>query len=299
MPSSAAAARAAASDTPRIAFAPRRALFGVPSSSSIARSRPCWSSASSPVTAAAISPFTFSTARRTPLPPQASPPSRSSTASNSPVEAPEGTAARPPAPERSATSTSTVGLPRLSRIWRAWTCSISLIPGGILTDLGPAALGRRSEGELGVDAAGARELHEGEQCGAHRGPGVGAGGQPRELLRERAGRPLSTRPPPHPLGAPKRLARVQERGKVLGHVVEQRPAAPALVLDLVPPAPDLGRGFGRGVAEHVRVPADELRTAAVGDRGERPGAALLEQQGEEVHLEQDVAELVEQLGVVA
>ena len=44
----------------------------------------------------------------------ADPPSRSSTASNSPVEAPEGTAARPDAPDASPTSTSTVGFPRLS-----------------------------------------------------------------------------------------------------------------------------------------------------------------------------------------
>ena len=69
-----------------------------------------------PVTAAAISPSTFATARVTPLPCQRSPPSRSSVASNSPVEAPEGTAARPLAPELSPTSTSTVGFPRLSRI---------------------------------------------------------------------------------------------------------------------------------------------------------------------------------------
>src|SRR5262249_6507230 len=48
-------------------------------------------------------------------------------ASNSPVEAPEGTAARPWAPERSWTSTSTVGLPRESRICRACTVSIWLI----------------------------------------------------------------------------------------------------------------------------------------------------------------------------
>ena len=43
-----------------------------------------------PVSAAAISPLTLATARETPLPAQASPPSRSSTASNSPVEAPGG-----------------------------------------------------------------------------------------------------------------------------------------------------------------------------------------------------------------
>ena len=65
-----------------------------------------------------MSSLTFETALATPLPPQASPPSRSSVASNSPVEAPDGTAARPVAPVSSVTSTSTVGFPRESRIWR-------------------------------------------------------------------------------------------------------------------------------------------------------------------------------------
>jgi hypothetical protein len=60
------------------------------------------------------------------LPAHADPPSRSSTASNSPVDAPDGTAARPAAPDFSTKSTSTVGLPRLSTICRACTFSISL-----------------------------------------------------------------------------------------------------------------------------------------------------------------------------
>jgi hypothetical protein len=88
------------------------------------RSSVAWSSASMPCTAAAISPLTLATALETPLPAHAVPPSRSSVASNSPVEAPDGTAARPNAPERSETSASTVGLPRESRTWRAWTRSI-------------------------------------------------------------------------------------------------------------------------------------------------------------------------------
>ncbi len=123
-PSSTAAACAAASETPRMALAPSRDLLGVPSSSMRARSSPSWSVASRPATAWAISPLTFATARVTPLPSQASPPSRSSVASNSPVEAPDGTAARPCEPERRWSSTSTVGLPRESRTWRAWTFSI-------------------------------------------------------------------------------------------------------------------------------------------------------------------------------
>ena len=52
------------------------------------------------------------------------PPSRSSTASKAPVEAPLGTAARPNAPSSRSTSTSTVGLPRESRISRAPTAAM-------------------------------------------------------------------------------------------------------------------------------------------------------------------------------
>src|SRR3954465_2785770 len=44
--------------------------------------------------------------------------------------------------------------------------------------------------------------------------------------------------------------------------------------------------------------ADQLPAAVLGDRGEVAGAALLEQQREEVDLEEDVAELVEELRVV-
>src|SRR4051794_29362090 len=151
-----------------------------------ALSRPAWSSASCPATADAISPLTFATAVATPLPIHASPPSRSSVASNSPVDAPEGTAARPQAPDFRATSASTVGLPRLSRIWRAWTRSIALIATrnttrsgarasarptrGLLRREGGGALhapaeavGRGPQGELGVDLELARDGDGGEQ----------------------------------------------------------------------------------------------------------------------------------------
>src|SRR3954467_13196458 len=163
MPSSAAAAFAAARETPRIAFAPRRALFGVPSSSPILRSSPAWSSASTPATAEAISPLTFATAVLTPLPAHAAPPSRSSTASNSPVEAPDGTAARPDAPDASATSTSTVGLPRLSSTCPACTCLISLTDRTcLLLDLVPEPVGRRPWGGLGAPPQPARPGDNGE-----------------------------------------------------------------------------------------------------------------------------------------
>src|SRR6185369_17124695 len=53
-------------------------------------------------------------------------PSRNSIASREPVEAPEGTAARPITPDSSSTSASMVGLPRESRISRATTSTMEL-----------------------------------------------------------------------------------------------------------------------------------------------------------------------------
>src|SRR5690606_8054975 len=123
-PAPAARACASAIETARIAFAPRRPLLAVPSSAlrcmSMSRCR-----AGMPTTEAAISPLTAATACVTPLPSQrVLSPSRFSRASRSPVEAPEGTAARPQAPVSRRSSASTVGLPRESRICRAWMACI-------------------------------------------------------------------------------------------------------------------------------------------------------------------------------
>src|SRR5512134_3483799 len=80
-----------------------------------------------PRTAVAISPSTFATARSTDLPPYTpASTSRSSTASCAPVDAPEGTAARPSAPDSSRTSTSTVGFPRESSTCRPCTSRIAV-----------------------------------------------------------------------------------------------------------------------------------------------------------------------------
>src|SRR4051794_32671555 len=112
-----------------MALAPSRLLLSVPSSSRRRRSVAIWSRASWPRSASAISPFTAAaTAFRTPLPPnRLLSPSRSSTASRVPVDAPEGTAARPCAPLARKTSTSTVGLPRLSTTSRPRTLSMVVI----------------------------------------------------------------------------------------------------------------------------------------------------------------------------
>ena len=68
--------------------------------------------------------LTLVTAFITPLPCRRSPPSRNSTASRSPVEAPDGTSARPNVPSDNKTSASTVGLPRESNTSRALIFSI-------------------------------------------------------------------------------------------------------------------------------------------------------------------------------
>src|SRR2546428_327726 len=128
MAASRAAARAAAIDTDRLALAPRWLLLGVPSRSSIAQSTGSCSSGDIPSSRGPITSSTFFTASSTPLPRKRLwSPSRSSTASCSPVDAPLGTAARPAAPLASVTSASMVGLPRLSRISRACTEMIVLM----------------------------------------------------------------------------------------------------------------------------------------------------------------------------
>src|SRR5690625_5181206 len=81
--------------------------------------------ASIPRISGAMESTTASTAPCTPFPSYRwASPSRRSTTSKAPVDAPEGTAARAMVPSSRATSTSTVGLPRESKISRAPTDSI-------------------------------------------------------------------------------------------------------------------------------------------------------------------------------
>jgi len=113
---------------PSMALAPRRDLLSVPSRSMRVLSICTWRSTSMPVRASAISLLTCSTALVTPLPPKRFlSPSRISSASRLPVDAPEGTAALALWPDSSVTSTSTVGLPRESRISRPKTEAMLLM----------------------------------------------------------------------------------------------------------------------------------------------------------------------------
>ena len=106
--------------TPRMALAPSRALLSVPSRSISAWSSTRWSSASKPVSASRISPFDVGDGgrarpcRRTVLRRRAARPLRTARSTR-----PRALRHDRRAPESSTTSTSTVGLPRESRICRA------------------------------------------------------------------------------------------------------------------------------------------------------------------------------------
>ena len=102
------------------------------------------------------------------------------------------------------------------------------------------------------------------------------------------------------------LAGVQQGRQRLRDVGEQpssRPGSVALMASQLRSTSPDGGGAGRALrqllAEDVRMAAHQLVVAVVGDLREVAGAALLEQQRQEVHLEEHVAELVQQLGVVA
>src|SRR4051794_9265566 len=100
-------------------------------------------------------------------------------------------------------------------------------------------------------------------------------------------------------GAALHLPGVERSGEVLGDLAEDpRRTAGLPLLDPVPVREHLSRIGRLGLPEHVRVAPDELLAAVLGNVGQRAGAALLEQEGEEVDLEEDVAELVEELRVV-
>src|SRR5581483_10431846 len=93
-------------------------------------------------------------------------------------------------------------------------------------------------------------------------------------------------------GAPLHLPRVEQGGQRLGHVVEDSLAAFLLDLDALPPGAHRTCGRDLLAAENMRMPPDELVVNRVRDRLEVAVALLLEQEREEVHLVEQVAELV-------
>ena len=282
----------------------------------------------------------------TPLPPYAAPPSRSSTASCTPVEAPDGTAARPSAPDSSrdvdldgrvaARVEDLAGVDVGDR--GSSTCLLRAVEVAILLrraaarssprPLAAASSSRRldprrrnrcvvaPQRELGIDVRAAarrsrprtaRRRARPRRAGRARVSGAGLGA----ASSARSSRSSSSRSASAPgdvrvleadrRRAPLHLARVEQRRQRLGHVVEDALAALLLALELLPVlAARAPAVVGLDVAEDVRVArarASSWTPRATASRS--PSPRSVEQQREEVDLEEQVAELVEQLRVVA
>jgi len=95
------------------------------------------------------------------------------------------------------------------------------------------------------------------------------------------------------------LARIEQPRQPFRHVVEDAFASLLLALDALPVRANPVGGSRLDVAEDVRMPAHELLVDATGHLRQVAGSSLLEQECEEVDLEEEVAQLVEQLLVVA
>src|SRR5665647_1194939 len=259
-----------------MAFAPMDPLFGVPSRVSISWSMSRCSLASKPISAGPISSRTASTACSTPLPPyRLGSPSRRSTASKAPVEAPEGTAARAMVPSSRAISTSTVGLPRESRTSRAPTASMIAIrlscgmpnrygpslsadppcadhrpaarnrPRGSRSELAGHRTNRCAQGGLRVLAVLTRLQHEREESRA-------------EVVAGR--RALSQVEPAGRRQTRGHLVCASEGGKAVRYAVHGRAPVRLLVrLDQLPVGRHVLGGLGVTIGEHVRVTTDQLK----------------------------------------
>src|SRR5690348_3943860 len=143
-------------ETPSRALAPSRLLLGVPSRAIIAWSSPAWSNTSRPCSAGARMSCTFAMALKTDLPRyRFGSPSRSSSASNWPVDAPDGTVPRPRRPFSNTTSVSMVGLPRESKTWQAEMEAIfiskSKLRQPVKPRIGDVAQGKILQGQLFLD----------------------------------------------------------------------------------------------------------------------------------------------------
>src|SRR5439155_3762354 len=95
------------------------------------------------------------------------------------------------------------------------------------------------------------------------------------------------------------LPSVDQRRQVAGDVVEDPLPPLLLALEALPALAHGASASGGFPAEHVRMPGNELRVDPARDVFEVPLVFFLEQEREEKDLEEEVAQLIEQLGVVA
>src|SRR5580693_8262401 len=141
----------------------------------------------------------------------------------------------------------------------------------------------RAQGQLWIDMRLARLVYQHEQPLAYRAKGFpifALGALRRGMLAGRCGPALQ-------------LARVQQCRQVLRDLAEHAKLAARLSrLDGIPVVQHLSRVLYLDLPEHVRVATDQLLAAVLGHLGEIAGAALLEEQRQENHLEEHVAKLV-------
>ena len=195
--------------------------------------------------------------------------------------------ARPPgprAPDSSTTSTSTVGLPRESRIWRACTRSIWLtgLPESF-NSRKPLALARSaSSGSARIRRATSTAANSSSpsatvtrwRCaGSAPAPRSHPARAARRVVARLPQRPrrvfgLASSPAADRIG----VAAFGRRAAPAGSPGPRRELAAALLLalDLVPVLQHLSGCLGLGLAEYVRMAADQLLAAAVGDRARGP-----------------------------
>ena len=242
------------------------------------------------------------TARVTPLPFHSVPPSRSSTASNSPVEAPDGhrRAAHRPRLEHH------VGLD--GRDCPASRGSAGRAPARSCSSITPIpGRARRVALPLGLAAQGDLRIDVRVLAPASRRPTAGCRSR-RRRARRRGASALS---PPPPRALPVRFctfAANSRPGRFSGTVASGSAASadsPRLISSQLALTSEGVRASVGSSASAASSPKTcgwrrtSLRTVPSATAAEVAVAALLEQQREEVDLEQHVAELVEQLGVVA
>ena len=95
--------------------------------------------------------------------------------------------------------------------------------------------------------------------------------------------------------APLHLLRMKQCRERVGDVVKDPRPVFLLALQLLPAPLDRSGGFDRGIGEDVGMAPYELRLDLPRGRGQVSLARLLEQERQEEHLEQEIAQLVEQL----
>ena len=100
----------------------------------------------------------------------------------------------------------------------------------------------------------------------------------------------------HRRGPALHLARMQQRRQHRRNVVEDAGAALLVALDLLPVPAHLSGRVRLGLPEHVRVAADQLGRDAPRDLRPVAVTLLLQQESQERGLEQQVAQLVQELG---